>query len=372
MASSKSGLTQQAPLFQHIPVENWSIPSLHIMLALGVGVLNVVLKFSQRNVEAVEDGLPEALQAEEAAREHLVQQRAAHVACVSGERLPRFNHPDRQRVTDTRASTQSGVDTATAALVQQKTVVRGINANRKHWRVENAINKILSGYGIDRQAYHSNTLVGEHVHKLCDRWENIGKDILALMKSPQMQRVPSPPQLDGQIDHLFDVVNVAMSAIGAVSHFLYKHTRFMPDELLQFKQVVRDFGVIWRKDLRLHVPPKLHYLESHAVEQVERLGSVGRYTEQVMESMHAADNKLDRRFSSVRSWVARTSMKTATAERAELPVVQVAIGKLRAPKKRSAQSEESAEAKRQQIEHEKENQRSAACQVIHMHAMEKT
>jgi hypothetical protein len=192
---------------------------------------------------------------------------------------------------------------------------------RTNWRVHNGVKKILSGYSISPTKYHGGALTGGDIEKLVNHWPRIGAELQVLYNTQGINRVTPTADLNTIVTRYFSRMDVVMSALFSIRTYLYMPRVGTEDQEL-FRVLASNFGEIWRKDLRLPVPPKLHLLESHCGSQLEDLGTIGLFLEETMESAHRDDNTMNRMYCSLPDWETRDRAKVRRATRENDSTVQ--------------------------------------------------
>jgi len=103
------------------------------------------------------------------------------------------------------------------------------------------------------------------------------------------------PDLELHVERFMRKMDIYIRSVSAIRSYLYR-TKIADDEIQRFADLVKNFGILWRVGLNRPVPPKLHYLESHCVQQAEELGTIGLFCEELIERSHKEDNDLNRVF----------------------------------------------------------------------------
>jgi hypothetical protein len=129
----------------------------------------------------------------------------------------------------------------------------------------------------------------------------------------------------------YENVNTAM-----VRYYLYLPKPTAKDRM-QFRQLAKNFGLIWRRDFQQPVPPKLQLLEEHGAAQLDDLETIGLFLEETMESAHRDDNTINRMFSNIKDWLARDKAKWTRSARESQVEVQVQLSKMTSNKRAYSQ-----------------------------------
>jgi hypothetical protein len=174
--------------------------------------------------------------------------------------------------------------------------------------------------------------VGGDINKMLNHWPDINAELQTLFREEGKKRDKPIDDLDTVITDFFGIINILMESLLSIRHYLYR-SKLTSEEQEKCKLLVKNFGFIWRRDLRLPVPIKLHLLEHHVSEQLDDLGTIGLFLEETMESAHNIDNCMNRVFGNIRSWVLRDKAKLRRGEREILVDVQKAVNNLRSVRK---------------------------------------
>jgi hypothetical protein len=90
-------------------------------------------------------------------------------------------------------------------------------------------------------------------------------------------------------------------------------------------------------DTQLHLPLKLHFLEVEVPRFVRKWGSIGLFSEDAAESIHALMNRLNRRYANIRSSVERAKSVLMALSVLQNPTTIANSEKLTASRKRKVQ-----------------------------------
>jgi len=152
---------------------------------------------------------------------------------------------------------------------------------------------------------------------------------------------------------LFGLLDIALS-------FLSRTVNCNEAECDTFEEVVRCLGAAWRQQ-GLYVTPKFHFLETHALQQLRRIGNLGSFAEQAIEKEHSRSNNIARQFHCFRNWKHRHTLTEERQRAQATPEVQQILSDTRAKQRRTfsattaaaraAQEEEKVEALQQRRGH---------------------
>ena len=200
------------------------------------------------------------------------------------------------------------------------------------------VEKILESFKIVPQKYHNGALVGEDSHRLLQNSEEILFMILDLFRNPDIRRSNDiPDDLDARVTA---VINTLMDMMLLLDHICstmaqQRNENVNGDEEFDlFDAAVATFGEIWRRDLRISVPPKLHILETHSGPQLREWGTLGIFGEDPIEREHHTRKCLNRIFACMRDWEAIQKAIHSRKNRLNTPAVQLAIAQIASGTKR--------------------------------------
>ena len=110
--------------------------------------------------------------------------------------------------------------------------------------MEDELERILAQYGILRQLYHSQSLIGEHCHRLLYSHEAILNDVAHMFKNKDIRRQDLNDDLiNGEIDTYIAKMQDTMAAMDFVFSLLGMASEEATDEDVEdFKLVVRYIG----------------------------------------------------------------------------------------------------------------------------------
>ena len=116
-------------------------------------------------------------------------------------------------------------------------------------------------------------------------------------------------------------------------------TAFTDEEIDEFDENVTLFCDVYRATFQTkHVTPKMHLIEAHLVESLRKWKTLGLFSEEALESMHAKLNRLERRTFGIRNQLKRLKKRYDFLEDAQHPGAQEAAKASRALSKRKPSS----------------------------------
>jgi hypothetical protein len=212
------------------------------------------------------------------------------------------------------------------------------NDERKKSKLLTAVDAVFSKYHIEPQAYHGGSLVGNHSKQLLDHSSDILSSIEKLFleeidaqfpppamlvqeESRDTRRRKAPPVAPARAESLAEGAalreRIASSKREEVRNFCQKMSIlasaldvlfsalscFEPleeEDIQELERLAKLVGDLWR-ELELGArKPKLHILEAHACDFIRAHQPLGFVTEEGVEKLHAARNRIYRLFCSVK------------------------------------------------------------------------
>mmetsp|Transcript_20784 Transcript_20784/g.34810 ORF Transcript_20784/g.34810 Transcript_20784/m.34810 type:complete len:253 (-) Transcript_20784:321-1079(-) len=217
----------------------------------------------------------------------------------------------------------------TTAAETLKTALENLNKikeNRTHWTVHNTVKQLFAKYGVTPSKYNGHDLEGPGCENLLYHWNEIRPRLQLILLDEVAKRTRRPPPDPQQhVLNFMRKIDLFFRSLLVLRSYLYK-TKLSDTDTATFSRIARNFGILWRRGFQLPVPPKLHYLESHCVQQAEELGTIGLFCEELIERSHKEDNDLNRIFTSSRDFEKKTNGKRLRVDREKnMGVVAVAL-----------------------------------------------
>ena len=139
----------------------------------------------------------------------------------------------------------------------------------------------LHELGIDRQAYHSNSFVGNHCVKILENSQAL-VDVL-----------------DDQSEK--ELMNSLFSRFYAIYKVMSANRFLNAGEVDDLAEKCYEFGEFFPRNFpNATLPVKFHLLTHHVPAFIKKWNSLGVFSEHLLESVHARGNRLHRTFSSTR------------------------------------------------------------------------
>jgi len=166
---------------------------------------------------------------------------------------------------------------------------------------ESAFNALLSQLRLSFYQYHGETLRGPQVHRLLSGKEPLYLKVLEAVRQVKvrdtfLRRGKLIVSQTSPYSHLLDLFQLF-----AACYKLYTADRFLsPEEIASLSTSCRSFGTKFKEYFpRESITPKMHQLCVDIPRFARTYGTVGLYSEQAIESMHAEENQLMRDYAGV-------------------------------------------------------------------------
>jgi len=181
-----------------------------------------------------------------------------------------------------------------------------------------ALDEVINSIGVHRQAYHGGSFVGNDCLKLLCNAKLISDVLLprTLSIKPTSTQRPSPrhtstqPQLQPQTQDIKQVFSSHQSSQRAYTVLLkikyifdlaYAARPLCKHEQVIFMMRACSFGCWFpRAYPNESITPKMHITIFEMTKLLQRYGTIGMFSEQAIESMHAVFNKLNRQHVSMK------------------------------------------------------------------------
>ena len=316
--SKRLGVKRQ-PYFPWIPVKNYILPVLHLCIGLGNNVIDYfghLVEWKLTKLSEEERGWKDRVIALDSS---LIQQSRGAVnewkAGVRGKRRATLMALRRTRaptvgLTPEEANELAELDAEFTALgktrddllSERKNLMDKIEAAHKSRRTPPKgetswyllMERIYHDSGVKREDYHKKKFSGRPLRTIMKKSGEIfnkAKDMLREFKDDR-------ENIDAEIDKVCDDIISLLSSWGEVFGTLYTKDPSEAD-MVQFKLDV-ETAVKEHRDLRGLVDynddtPKLHCIEDHAVEALERFPDLLLMIEEWVEQLHQTELKIENR-----------------------------------------------------------------------------
>jgi hypothetical protein len=198
---------------------------------------------------------------------------------------------------------QLALDLATATL-------KGEMDARSHKPVVGAIEDILAGINVVRQAHFGGVLQGNACQSLLVHHTDVLNNIGAAMKDPDLRRdVNSKEELDAKVDiyireriKIMDSLNIIMSLMSR------QNTLATDEECDMVDDLCKQFGDLWRNKVERGTTIKMHLLESHLPLDFRLFRNIGDLLEDPIERFHHIDKVMRRQLAAIPGFEAQSNI----------------------------------------------------------------
>jgi len=243
-------------------------------------------------------------------------------------------------------------------------IARINKADRAFFLFSNKLDGIMAEHHITRTEYSNHSLVGNHCATFLEEWPLIKPKVEALFKSPE-RRANAPATLNGDIDEFLASFSNAVEALYVLRLYMYSSTKLTEAEVANFKKLAEYFIDLFRTDpwLKRSITPKMHIMETHAPDQLARLGRcLSQFMEEHIEREHRICKTLDLQYNLMTNWGQREKAMMDRLARSALPSTRQFEADTRSRLKRnlSAESAEKSLAKKALVKQTEQGRKSMA------------
>jgi hypothetical protein len=315
----------KVPLFDSVPIENYIVPVLHILIGVGNSLVNAVFEFVDERIERLPEQLVVArnnintaeIKLDDAEadyndwlqndgitlsecmleRSHIIRQMKdrnedGSLVIKPGDEKRRLN-ARKSELNATMKRLQAGKKEKLQRVEGLKRALRAMTDARRE--VEKNLGKVnrpvweqieeecFVKLGIERPYYHGGKYNGKASIKLLSDAQNVLGAVkhFLLTKVPEATRC-SDEEVIKQIDLYVDFFTVFDS--------IFSNSRIAVGNLSEAKEEETYKGIalalkMWR-DFDMSVSPKLHVLEDHLYSQLSLFKGLGDYSEDFVEQAH--------------------------------------------------------------------------------------
>ena len=162
----------------------------------------------------------------------------------------------------------------------------------KKGRFEAALDWSLKQQNCEPQIYFGGTtFIGRHCATILGNVDRFFADVIfaAVLDEPQAEAFR-------------DKFKRLMELLGVINHTIRRCTTDLMEEIDEMEEAICEFSALYRKTFpeKACVTPKRHLLEAHIVEFARRWGTVGLFSEEAVESIHALINRVLLRYTAIR------------------------------------------------------------------------
>ena len=166
-------------------------------------------------------------------------------------------------------------------------------------KCEVAMTEILAEFKISREVYFGGAFIGPACKLLTENSEKIFERLRSRLKSLKKDGVS-----DSFIDDALWKFDALLREFDVCTSVMRSTVMQSDDEIAAFKASAKRFVELWKKSFKRR-PPKLHVLETHVCEQLERYGVLGLFSEDPIERLHHQHAVATRRACNIREYVKR-------------------------------------------------------------------
>ena len=165
---------------------------------------------------------------------------------------------------------------------------------RKETSIDTMAERVLIDHGVNIDAYHGGTLVGEsilklflHIESIFDRLISIGKDRIILRSGEELEtQTPSLKEFEEEMTKHKKLL-IIQDSVFASLRMICPTKR----ELAEAKTNIGAMEKLWRS-LKFSITPKAHLIFSHAHDDIMvRLGGIGDKNEDFIEKRHQVQKR---------------------------------------------------------------------------------
>ena len=347
------GFTGMPMLITAIPVDRWVPPILHMRLGLVLLVLNIIVRFIRDEVEIETSDICEARNIVQIAEENYQNQfeEIEATMCELGKLLTtlktqqtKHKEISKSRAAEDQRKTQTGrdrqsnlraeleeelqtliaisgvrydpnmhtdvylremkdtIDELPTELQAAKLEVAEANSNLKKALlgrtakpIEDAFtNGLDETFKVTRQKYHGGAIVGNDCNSMMVNRTEIVKftrDII-MAAPPRIGR--DQEAFDRRVDIFLSVIEELLAVLHHIFSILNRKSSLATDQEKQdLRSLTTYFGDFVRDELGISVTPKMHELETHAPEFLDKYGNTGIFDEGSIERLHHKMNGND-------------------------------------------------------------------------------
>jgi hypothetical protein len=290
------GFCEMQLLLPSIPISDTIVPMLHMKLGLGLALLDAVLDFASVHLEVQSAAVLAALEAMQGQVEKVKTLEAELAAYDAAQPRP-MDYAVKRKDMGKKMAEEKKIRTATKNAWNRE---RSRQVNKP---VEAALEEILEQHNIVRQQYHGKALIGNHVNSLLDNCEVILEAFTAVMLDRSLRRADTADNIDEMIDDVMLNSLDLWQVLEVCNRYMNQLEPLTDEERANFRSFCGYFGELWRESFpETQRPPKLHLLETHAPDQMDKFGSLGKFSEDPIERHHHLLNKYHRQFSAIRNF----------------------------------------------------------------------
>lgn len=189
---------------------------------------------------------------------------------------------------------------AEARLSKATTTVNKVLADEPKGPCDEAMKEILHGWKCAKEQYHGGCFIGPHCKIITKNAEKIFSQIKVALKKHKKDTVT-----DSFIDETVEKYEAILRTFDFCASTMRSTELQTPENIVLFRTTAKKVGEMWRILFPGRATPKIHILESHAPDQLERFGVLGLFSEDPVERLHHQHLVEIRRFCNIREYEKR-------------------------------------------------------------------
>jgi hypothetical protein len=169
------------------------------------------------------------------------------------------------------------------------------------------------------------SLVGDHIHRLminslaiCNRTQTLMLESIPVGSATAEEDCASIEWFMGRMLELMEAFDLLCAVMNK--------TAIQSEETIEnFGLVAKWFGVKYREYFNKLATPKVHYLETHLVEDLRKHKRTGLFDESPIERAHRTNNVYSHLFVNIKNWFDRQTAIEMRSHIADVPDVHKAV-----------------------------------------------
>jgi hypothetical protein len=216
---------------------------------------------------------------------------------------------------------------------------------------DEAIKKILHGWKCAKEQYHGGCFIGPHCKIITKNAAKIFSQIKEVLKKHKKDTVT-----DSFIDETVEKYEAILRTFDFCASTMRSTEIQTSENIVLFRTTAKKVGEMWRILFPGRATPKIHALECHAPDQLERFGVLGLFSEDPVERLHHQHLVEIKRFCNIREYEKREKYIYSrwAAANSEQCAKVIALWVQRRTRRQSASTKK---VKEERVEGEKEAKR---------------
>ncbi len=211
----------------------------------------------------------------------------------------KLDEKEKQNVVD-EMELPKQIKAAEATLSKATTKMNKVLGAEPKGACDEAIKKILHGWKCAKEQYHGGCFIGPHCKIITKNAQKIFSQINVALKKHKKDTVT-----DAFIDETVEKYEAILRTFDFCASTMRSTEMQTPDNIEKFRTTAKKVGEMWRMLFPGRATPKIHALESHAPDQLERFGVLGLFSEDPVERLHHQHLVEIRRFCNIREYEKR-------------------------------------------------------------------